>query len=120
LNLFSKKFLNKAGYPKSEDFNGYQQEGFGRLPMTVKNGMRCNTASAYLRPAMTRENLTVVDSTLTHKVLFNETNAKGIRVSSWKKTSETFDILGNEIILCGGAINWSLHFWSIFSSHILI
>ena len=52
----------QAGYPRSEDLNGYQQEGFGRLDMTVnpKSGTRWSTASAYLRPARSRENLTVI------------------------------------------------------------
>ena len=97
----------QAGYPKSDDLNGFQQEGFGRLPMTVspKAGMRWSTASAYLRPAMTRPNFQVISSTMTDKILFNGTNAKGIKISNFKNPSETAEIYGNEVILCSGAIN---------------
>ena len=50
----------EAGYPVSADLNGEQQEGFGALDMTVKDGVRWSTANAYLRPAMKRPNLKVV------------------------------------------------------------
>ncbi|MGS0728087.1 GMC family oxidoreductase N-terminal domain-containing protein, partial [Shewanella sp. 0m-11] len=49
-----------AGYMATDDYNGAQQEGFGPMHMTVKNGVRWSTANAYLRPAMKRENLTVI------------------------------------------------------------
>jgi choline dehydrogenase len=49
----------QAGYPQTTDINGYQQEGFGRLDMTVGAGRRSSTANAYLRPAMRRRNLAV-------------------------------------------------------------
>ncbi|MGB0845010.1 MAG: GMC family oxidoreductase N-terminal domain-containing protein, partial [Alphaproteobacteria bacterium] len=45
----------QAGYGKTEDYNGYRQEGFGPMHMNVKNGVRWSTANAYLRPAMGRE-----------------------------------------------------------------
>ena len=41
----------QAGYPHSPDVNGFQQEGFGRMDMTVGEGRRCSAARAYLRPA---------------------------------------------------------------------
>lgn len=40
-----------AGYPVTTDYNGYQQEGFGAMAMTVKDGVRHSTALAYLAPA---------------------------------------------------------------------
>jgi choline dehydrogenase len=39
----------EAGYPQTEDMNGFQQEGFGRMDMTVGGGRRCSAANAYLR-----------------------------------------------------------------------
>ena len=45
----------QAGYPFTEDMNGYQQEGVGYMDSTVHNGMRWNTASAYLRPVLQRK-----------------------------------------------------------------
>ena len=50
-----------AGFPQTDDYNGAQQEGFGRLQMTIDNGRRASTATAYLRPALKRPNLTVRD-----------------------------------------------------------
>src|SRR6185312_2690893 len=48
----------QAGYPATEDINGFQQEGFGRMDMTVRRGRRASAASAYLRSAK-RPNLAV-------------------------------------------------------------
>ena len=45
----------QAGYPFTDDMNGYQQEGVGYMDSTVHNGMRWNTASAYLRPVLQRK-----------------------------------------------------------------
>ena len=51
----------QAGYPASDDLNGYQQEGFGRLDMTInpEKGTRWSTASAFLRPAMKRAGIQI-------------------------------------------------------------
>ena len=49
----------EAGYELNSDFNGASQDGFGRYQCTQRNGMRCSTAVAYLRPAMSRANLKV-------------------------------------------------------------
>ena len=50
----------QAGYALSADLNGYQQEGFGDLEMTVDRAVRCSAAYAYLAPAARRANLHVV------------------------------------------------------------
>jgi len=97
----------QAGYPHSDDLNGYQQEGFGRLDMTVnpQKGMRWSTASAYLRDAMKRPNLHVLSKTMTDRIIFNGTTAKGIEVSDWRNPLEKETFYGQEVILSGGAIN---------------
>jgi choline dehydrogenase len=61
-----------AGYLATDDYNAGQQEGFGPMHMTVKNGVRWSTANAYLRPAMKRSNLTVITHALVHKVMLND------------------------------------------------
>ena len=48
----------QAGYKFTSDLNGYRQEGFGIMDMTIYKGKRWSTASAYLRPALSRPNLT--------------------------------------------------------------
>lgn len=44
----------EAGYPYTEDVNGYQQEGVGPYEMTVHKGKRWSTSQGYLRPALNR------------------------------------------------------------------
>ncbi len=58
-----------AGYPATKDYNGQQQEGFGPMHMTVKNGVRSSTSNAYLRRAMERDNLTVLTDVMSRKVI---------------------------------------------------
>ena len=69
------------GYPLSEDLNGYQQEGVGNMDSTVHRGMRWSAASAYLRPALQRKNLTTENNVLVTKVLFEGKRAVGIEIS---------------------------------------
>jgi len=59
----------QAGYMKTEDYNGRQQEGFGPMHMTVKNGVRWSTANAYLKPALQRPNLKVITGALSQRIL---------------------------------------------------
>jgi choline dehydrogenase len=68
----------QAGYPYTQDLNGYQQEGVGRFDMTVGAGRRCSTANAYLRPAMSRPNLSVRTQALVTRVLFKGKRAVGV------------------------------------------
>jgi choline dehydrogenase len=91
-----------AGYLATADYNAEQQEGFGPMHMTVKNGVRWSTANAYLRPAMKRSNLTVVTHALVHKVLLEDKKAVGVRYQVKDKVT---DILCNkEVLLSAGSI----------------
>ncbi len=63
LNPLYKAFIDagvEAGYPKTDDYNGEQQEGFGAMHMTVANGVRVSASNAYLKKARKRPNLTVM------------------------------------------------------------
>lgn len=91
-----------AGYLATNDYNAGQQEGFGPMHMTVKNGVRWSTSNAYLRPAMKRENLTVVTHALVHKVLLEDKTAVGIR---YERKGKTVDVRCNkEVLLSAGSI----------------
>jgi choline dehydrogenase len=68
----------QAGYPYTTDMNGFQQEGFGRMDMTVGRGRRSSAANAYLRPAMHRGNLAVRTRALATRVLFEGRRAVGV------------------------------------------
>ncbi|MDX1588650.1 MAG: GMC family oxidoreductase N-terminal domain-containing protein [Oleiphilaceae bacterium] len=92
----------EAGYPATADYNGYQQEGFGPMHMTVKNGVRCSTANAYLHPVRDRHNLTVITQALVHRVLLEEDRAVGVR---YERAGRLHEVRARrEVLLCAGAI----------------
>ncbi|MDZ4867767.1 MAG: choline dehydrogenase [Alphaproteobacteria bacterium] len=68
----------QAGYKVTPDFNGAQQEGFGFFQLTIKNGRRWNTSTAYLQPALTRQNLKVEVEALITRVIVEDGRAVGV------------------------------------------
>jgi len=68
----------QAGHPFTDDFNGASQEGFGRYDFTIRRGWRCSAATAFLRSAAKRSNLTVITRALTHRVLLEGRRAVGV------------------------------------------
>ncbi|SRR5579871_686535 len=93
----------EAGYPLTADINGLQQEGFGRMDMTVDGGVRASAAHAYLRPAMRRECLEVRTHVLVTAIEFEGRRAVGVRYRDG--VSERRVRARREVIVCGGAIN---------------
>ena len=93
----------QAGYPRTADMNGFQQEGFGRMDMTVGAGRRCSTANAYLRPAMRRANLTVRTHARVTRILFEGRRALGVRYRHGDVRQEVR--ARREVILSAGPIN---------------
>jgi choline dehydrogenase-like flavoprotein len=93
----------EAGHPWTDDYNGEHQEGFGRLQMTIGRGRRSSAATAYLRPALTRANLTVMTRALVTRVVFNNVRAIGVEVLHQGGT--TIHHAAREVVLCGGVIN---------------
>ncbi len=93
----------QAGYPATPDYNGYQQEGFGRIAMSVHRGRRWSTANAYLRPALRRANLRVLTHARATRVLFSERRAVG--VAYFRGGEERKAYAAREVILAGGPIN---------------
>jgi len=93
----------EAGYPITADMNGFQQEGLGRMDMTVGGGRRCSAANAYLRPAMNRSNLTVRTHALATRILFERRRATGVRYR--RGDSDQVARARREVILSGGPVN---------------
>ena len=93
----------EAGYPSTADVNGFQQEGFGRMDMTVADGRRCSASNAYLRSAMRRPNLKVLTHALATRILFEGRRAIGLEYSRGG-ISHRVQIAG-ELILSAGPIN---------------
>jgi choline dehydrogenase/4-pyridoxate dehydrogenase len=92
-----------AGFAWTEDYNAAQQEGFGRLQMTIKNGRRCSTATAYLRPALKRAGLRVKVCAMVTKLLFEGDRATGVEYTHEGATHIAH--ADAEVILSGGVIN---------------
>ena len=93
----------QAGYPYNPDFNGAEQEGVGPLQLTVRNRRRCSTAAGYLKPVMTRANLTVEIRALAHRVLTEGRRAVGVEYSQDGAIRQVR--ARREVLLAGGAIN---------------
>jgi 4-pyridoxate dehydrogenase len=92
-----------AGYPVTEDYNGGRQEGFGRGQYTIRNGRRCSAATAYLKPARQRKNLTVVTGAHASRIAMNGTRAAGVEYLVDGQTRSA--AAEREVILAGGAFN---------------
>ncbi|WP_263143298.1 choline dehydrogenase [Pseudomonas sp. RIT-PI-AD] len=95
----------QAGYPRTSDLNGYQQEGFGPMDRTVtRNGRRASTARGYLDQARARPNLTIVTHALTERILFDGKRAVGVAYLQGDETTAQTARASREVLLCGGAI----------------
>jgi choline dehydrogenase len=94
----------QAGYRETPDVNGYQQEGFGRLDMTVSpDGRRCSAANSYLKPAVNRPNLAVRTRVHATRVLFEERRAVGVEYRQGDAVRTV--AARREVIVCAGSIN---------------
>ena len=93
----------EAGYPVTEDQNGRQHEGFHVAQKFTRNGVRWSTAKGYLRPALSRPNLTLLSGAQVMRIVFDGKRAVGVDFRR-NGASERADA-AREVILCGGAIN---------------
>ncbi|MDX6316128.1 MAG: choline dehydrogenase [Streptomyces sp.] len=100
------KSVQEAGYPLTDDVNGYRQEGFAPFDRNVHRGRRYSASKAYLHPVMNRPNLTVKTRALVTKVLFEGKRAVGVAYEhGLGKKKQQHEVRAGEVILCGGAIN---------------
>jgi 4-pyridoxate dehydrogenase len=94
----------QADLPVTEDYNGKQQEGFGRGQYTIRNGYRSSAATAYLKPARGRSNLTVETGVHATRVLTQGTRAIGVEYIAPSGDMVRVEA-DREVILSGGAFN---------------
>jgi choline dehydrogenase len=94
--------VQQAGYPLTDDVNGYRQEGFAAFDRNIRRGRRWSAARAYLHPVLHRPNLTVQTRQLVTRILFEGGRAVGVEAL---ERGQPREIRGREVILCGGAIN---------------
>jgi choline dehydrogenase len=93
----------QAGYWKTDDMNGYQQEGFGRMDMTIHRGQRWSCANAYIHPIKQSRRLVIQTGALAHKVLLKGKRAVGVQYQRGGTSMQAF--ARREVILSGGPIN---------------
>lgn len=93
----------QAGYPRTDDLNGYQQEGFGPMDRTTTpQGRRSSTARGYLDQARQRPNLSIVTHAVTDRILFSGKRAVGVIYLQGTHTRNVH--ARREVLLCSGAI----------------
>ncbi|MFD9934051.1 GMC family oxidoreductase [Streptomyces massasporeus] len=93
----------EAGYHYTSDFNGPEQDGVGYYHLTQRNGLRCSTADAYLRPALSRPNLEVLTGVTCTRVLLDGDCATGVEV---ERDGELLRLRAErEVVLSAGAYN---------------
>ncbi|MFF8934643.1 GMC family oxidoreductase [Streptomyces paradoxus] len=93
----------EAGYHYTSDFNGPEQDGVGYYHLTQRNGLRCSTADAYLRPALSRPNLEVLTGVPCTRVLLDGDCATGVEV---ERDGELLRLRAErEVVLSAGAYN---------------
>jgi choline dehydrogenase len=96
--------VQQAGYPLTDDVNGYRQEGFAPFDRNVHRGRRLSAARAYLHPVSSRPNLDIETRAFVTKVLFDGTRAIGVEYVRGRNSSPKRAMAG-DVVLCGGAIN---------------
>ena len=92
-----------AGHGWTEDYNAEVQQGFSRLQMTIGAGRRSSAATAYLRPALARRNLTVKVGALAARILIENGRAGGVEFL--KGDAAHTARARREVILSAGVIN---------------
>jgi choline dehydrogenase len=92
----------QIGVPRTDDFNGAQQEGAGYYQLTTHRGWRCSTADAYLKPARNRSNLRIETEAFAAGVIFEGQRAVGVRYRQGEvmRTARC----RAEVLLCAGSI----------------
>lgn len=103
---FSKFFIAAAGdqgFPENQDFNDGEQDGVGFVQFTIRNGARCSSYEAFIRPVRRRPNLAVVTEALVEKVDIEGGRATGV---TFLRGGERIKVEATrEVILSGGVIN---------------
>jgi len=93
----------EIGLPNNPDYNGADQTGLCKTQTTIRDGKRMSAAVAYLAPARSRPNLTIVAEALAHRLTLNGKRCTGV---SYAVEGRTIDAQARvEVILCCGSIN---------------
>jgi choline dehydrogenase len=105
-NPLTKAFVRAAqglGLSFNHDFNGATQEGVGYYDVTQRHARRESSATAYLKPARDRRNLTVVTGAQASRLTVEHGRATGLRYQH--KSREVSVVARREVVLSAGAVN---------------
>lgn len=93
----------ELGFSYEPDKNDMtSNEGYGPLPQNAVDGVRMNTALAYLSPVReSRPNLTVRGNTVVHRIILDGDRAIGVVARTGRRTTV---FRAGTIVLCAGAI----------------
>jgi choline dehydrogenase len=97
----------EAGYPLTDDVNGYRQEGFAPFDRNIHRGRRLSAARAYLHPILRqRANLAVWTNRFVTRLLLEGSRTIGVEVARTSGGRAGVDrYTAGEVILAGGAFN---------------
>ena len=90
LNAALVNSAKEAGFLATEDYNGFQQEGFGPADRTIWKGSRWSAANAYLKPALKTKKLKLFKKALVDRVIFSNNEAKGISFNHYGLHKEIY------------------------------
>jgi choline dehydrogenase len=89
----------QAGYGRTDDYNGVRQEGFGPFDATIWRGRRWSAASAYLKPALRRQNVTLLRGEVA-RVAIREGRAHGVVLTDGREIAAS-----RGVVLAASAFN---------------
>ncbi|RIK37948.1 MAG: GMC oxidoreductase, partial [Chloroflexi bacterium] len=89
------------GYPWCADLNAPNSTGISSLPMNRTPDNRVSTNDAYLEPARSRPNLTILGDTHVARVTFDGRRATGVEAT---RGGEALTFSGREVLLCAGSV----------------
>ena len=92
----------QAGFELTPDYNGAKQEGFGPMEQTIYKGRRWSVANAYLRPALKRRNVSLVNG-FARRVVIENQRAVGVEIEARGKIQVVK--ARREVVLAASSIN---------------
>lgn len=93
----------QAGFPAAKDYNGADQDGLGLIQETIHNGRRQSAATAFLRPALRRRNLSVVVEAVVSRVVLE--GGRAVAVAYTQGEQPRMARARCEVILSAGTID---------------
>ncbi|RWH84423.1 MAG: choline dehydrogenase [Mesorhizobium sp.] len=92
----------QAGFELTDDYNGAKQEGFGPMEQTIRGGRRWSAASAYLRPALRRKNVSLIKG-FARRVIIENQRATGVEIEVRRRIQVVR--ARREVIVAASSIN---------------